>query len=321
MVHEDKRYVYGFSATESRIHEEWLYEFPLGSKRRVFEREHDSQTGGYNWAWGQSLKSEERKILRDRTRENCLALSRGADMNIEALNPAYFWFEDMLLSEGLAYGHQLYVFGTALWMSDKPEILERVGELLRDADIGIERIAIKKREKSVKVPLSEVFAEVGPRLLSKYYFVTTHRTSDSLEDVKFDMVADESVGSQRFLSFLGPLLGALETGAVFFVDELEASMHPNLVRKLVQLFQSPERNNKGAQLVFTTHSSDLMDQNLFRRDQIWLVDKNSSGASELVSLYDFVRPRKGAVLRKRYLEGRYGGIPQFGRIFEDLEFE
>ncbi len=101
-------------------------------------------------------------------------------------------------------------------------------------------------------------------------------------------------------------------------------MHPILTRKLIELFQSPEVNKKGAQLIFATHDITLMDPELFRRDQIWLVEKNRSGASEIFSLYDFDtkdRPRNTEAFQRNYLAGRYGAVPKFGPIFEDLEIK
>ena len=106
------------------------------------------------------------------------------------------------------------------------------------------------------------------------------------------------------------------------LDEFDCSLHPLLSRKLIELFQSPDVNAKGAQLVFAVHDPTLMDERLFRSDQIWLTEKNQSGATELFSFYDFKKkPRSTESFQKNYLVGRYGGIPQFGPIFEDLEIE
>lgn len=99
-------------------------------------------------------------------------------------------------------------------------------------------------------------------------------------------------------------------------------MHPLLTRKLIELFQSPETNTKGAQLIFTTHDSSLMDPELFRRDQIYLVEKDSTGASEVFSLNDFdpkKRARSTEAFERNYLAGRYGGVPDLDPFFEDLE--
>jgi AAA15 family ATPase/GTPase len=136
------------------------------------------------------------------------------------------------------------------------------------------------------------------------------------------MEQDESNGTQRFFALAGPFLDALDQGSVVVIDELDCSMHALLTRKLIELFQAATVNTRGAQLFFTTHDSNLMDPDLFRRDQIWLTEKDSRGASKLFSLYDFdtkERPRNTEAFERNYLAGRYGAIPRFGPIFEDLE--
>ena len=116
-------------------------------------------------------------------------------------------------------------------------------------------------------------------------------------------------------------MDALRNGSTLVVDELECSMH-NLVRRLIEMFQSKIGASTGAQLVFASHDSSLFDLNLFRRDQLWLVDKTDQSSSRIYSLYDFKtgdRPRKTTATEKNYLAGRYGGVPKFGPFFEDLE--
>ena len=135
----------------------------------------------------------------------------------------------------------------------------------------------------------------------------------------FDFVEAESSGTQRLVALLGPWFGAVESVGLLVVDELDCSMHPALTRKLLQFFQDSRENRTGAQLVFATHDTSLMDQSLFRRDQIWLVEKDATEASRLFSLYDFKeKPRMGEALEKRYLAGRYGGVPQLGQNFQDI---
>jgi AAA15 family ATPase/GTPase len=95
---------------------------------------------------------------------------------------------------------------------------------------------------------------------------------------------------------------------VLVVDELDSSLHPLLVQKVVDLFQSPDTNPKGAQLIFTTHDVSLLDSARMRRDQIWFTEKDNEHVTHLFPLLDF-SPRKGEALLKNYLSGRYGGIP------------
>jgi AAA15 family ATPase/GTPase len=172
-----------------------------------------------------------------------------------------------------------------------------------------------------------VKATVGEEAVSedrlRHYTVhTLHQIPGAAEPVEFSLERDESNGTQRFFALVGPVLDALDDGDLVVVDELECSMHPLLTGKLVELFQSPDANCQGAQLVFATHDSSLMTPSLFRRDQIWLTEKNRKGATELFSLCEMEspkRPRKGEAFEKNYLSGRYGGIPNFGPAFEDLE--
>jgi AAA15 family ATPase/GTPase len=143
---------------------------------------------------------------------------------------------------------------------------------------------------------------------------------ESNEPILFDFVTEESIGTQKFFEILGRFFLALEEGALLLVDEFESNMHPLLSRKLINYFQSNAHNSKGAQLIFITHDATLMDLNVLRRDQIWLVDKGSDQASEVFSLYDFKdRPRVRSILSKNYLSGRFGGVPMFGPEFEEAD--
>jgi AAA15 family ATPase/GTPase len=149
-----------------------------------------------------------------------------------------------------------------------------------------------------------------------------HRIPGVEATVPFDFLQAESNGAQRFFALAGPFLDALDKGALLVIDELDCSMHPELTWKLVELFQAPALNERGAQLVFTTHDTTVMHPELFRRDQLWVVDKLLAGSSRLTSIYDFIeKPRNNEALEKNYLAGRYGGVPVLGPTFEDLELE
>jgi len=116
-----------------------------------------------------------------------------------------------------------------------------------------------------------------------------------------------------WLSYLGPVLDALDSGGLLVVDEIDRSLHPHLTAQLVRLFRDWEINNKGAQLVFTTHDATLLGKNfgdqILGRDEIWFVEKNLHQATELFSLADF-KARNEDNIERRYLTGTYGAIPQ-----------
>jgi len=122
----------------------------------------------------------------------------------------------------------------------------------------------------------------------------------------------ESAGTQRFFSRIGPWIRTMRRGGILIVDELDASLHPLLTRRLVEMMQDPSINTQGAQLIFTTHNVMLLDLALLRRDQIWFTEKNpGTAATDLFSLWEF-SPRKNENIRKGYLQSRFGAIPFLG---------
>jgi hypothetical protein len=332
------RFEYGFTATPERIHEEWLAICPPnGRRQRLMERKFNLDRNQTTWIFRGARKAEER-ILRERTRDNGLALSRAAELNIRPMSDLFLWFRENLRILDLSDRPVALLDKTAERIKGNSLLLKRVTQLIRHADLGVDSIAVAEVPillKDLPEELRSMFsarierAASGNKRILKDGLVglsvrVFHCLGTSGNRVGFDLQADESNGTQRFFALAGPFLEALDTGAVVVVDELDCSMHPLLTRKLIELFQSPKANKKGAQLIFATHDSTLMDPELFRRDQIWLVEKNSRGASELFSLYDFEtkdRPRNTEAFERNYLAGRYGGVPKFGPIFENLEIK
>ncbi|MCR9865038.1 AAA family ATPase, partial [Vibrio parahaemolyticus] len=119
----------------------------------------------------------------------------------------------------------------------------------------------------------------------------------------------ESDGTKRLFNFAGPWLDALKDGLVLVVDELNTNLHPLLVRYLIGFFHSKKTNPNNAQLVFTTHETSTLSQEVFRRDQIWFVEKDIKGRSSLYSLSDFKVKKKRDNLEAKYLSGLYGALP------------
>ncbi|WP_257274795.1 ATP/GTP-binding protein, partial [Endozoicomonas sp. SESOKO4] len=120
---------------------------------------------------------------------------------------------------------------------------------------------------------------------------------------------EESDGTRKLFSFAGHWLDCLRNGKVLFIDELHNSLHPNMVKFLIKLFNDQKTNPHNAQLVFTTHETSVLDQHVFRRDQIWFCNKDKNQSTTIYPLTDF-SPRKGVSnLEKAYLSGRYGALP------------
>ena len=141
----------------------------------------------------------------------------------------------------------------------------------------------------------------------------------------FSLSDEESSGTQKYFALSGPVIQALNAGETLFVDEMDSKIHPNLIQKIVDLFNSQKTNRKNAQLIFNTHDTNLLSSNQFRRDQIWFVEKNRYGAASLYPLSSFKtneKARKDDNFEENYLLGRYGGVPSlndFSALFNNTE--
>jgi len=137
-----------------------------------------------------------------------------------------------------------------------------------------------------------------------------HTTSKS--SAKFEL-HEESQGTQRLYALVAPILDVLRNGRTLVVDELDTSLHTLLVRFIIKMFHDPKRSNAGAQLIFSTHDTSLLDNSLFRRDQIWFLEKDRDQATRLYPFSDF-SPRKNEAWGRGYMSGRYGSVPFLGAL-------
>lgn len=165
--------------------------------------------------------------------------------------------------------------------------LSKKAEFLRRADIPINKLIIQR-----------------DGLFSVH-------TNEKGQEIPFDFIEEESDGTQTLFYLSEDVLVALEKGSVLAIDELDNSLHPHLVKYLVNLFNNPETNPKGAQLIFTSHAHYLMDGDTLTRDQIWFVSKENGYSSDLYSLSDFkaIKRKKGAFYNE-YMYGIFGAVPK-----------
>ena len=171
-------------------------------------------------------------------------------------------------------------------------------DLLRFADPGIDDFVITEEE----------FGRLGgPRR----HLGLVHRGEG--EPVTFDL-EDESAGTQTWFRLIGPALTVLRFGWVLLLDEIDASLHPRLSARLIEIFQDPQTNTRGAQLVFTSHDTSLL--NGLNRDEVWLTEKAPGATTRLVGLAEFggARVRKSLNLERAYLQGRFGAIPEVDQV-------
>lgn len=306
------RYQYGFSATEERIQDEWLFAFPKVRPQRWFERYWNEEKQCHDWELGANLLGE-KLLWQKSTRDNALFLSTAVQLNSGQLQPLFDWFRRTLRTNSLGV---VTPNSTARMYED----LGHTGllEYLRAADLGIDDIQIERKPfdpsqlpKDLPDELKAVIIErAGNR--TNLEVRTVHIGSDG-QFVSFDL-NEESDGTKKMFAFAGPWLDALASGSVLFVDELHDNLHPKLVQFLVGLFQDNITNPKNAQLVFTTHETSILSQDVFRRDQVWFCEKDQQQATQVFPLTDF-SPRKGREnLELSYLSGRYGALPFVRRL-------
>lgn len=175
-----------------------------------------------------------------------------------------------------------------------------IASMLRSADLGIQSLQMRDLE-STPSQRSDIFTNIET-------IHTVQDTEGNTSSYTLNM-AEESDGTNSYFKLIGIVKEVLDEGTPLVVDELDAHLHPLLTKHLVSLFNSVEFNPNGAQLIFTSHNTNLLDLDVLRRDQIWFTEKDEpTAATNLFSLQSF-SIRKDTKLEKGYLIGRYGAIP------------
>ena len=299
------RYQYGFAMTAQRIVGEHLLVYKAFKPQKWFTRRFDIDTGKDIYEFGSGLKGP-KNLWEGATRPNALFLSMAVQLNSIDLRPVFEWFSNQLVifNEQSQLNPQV-----SIQMLKHAQGRKDICNFLTNADLSLSDIEVETRTvpgQSVHLDLlvgkTEVRVENIEEHKVRFHHVTKHGTA------VFDLL-EESNGTRNLLFLAGPVLNILRKGLTLIIDELDTSLHTLLVRELVRLFHLSDINTKGAQLVFTTHDTSLLDApDLFRRDQVWFVEKNQDQASSLINLSEF-SPRKNEALERGYLIGRYGGIP------------
>ena len=307
---EDVRYHYGFEATDSAFESEWLYSYPRKRKRMLFERTESS------FQFGRDLKGNNKNIA-ELTRKNSLFLSAAAQNRHPHLSNIYRFFEMVRVIRDTSISGIL--ISKKLLDESENGLDQRVIDYLGTIDTGVvdfrrkkfeipegfeilQREVVKLLEKFSGEPLgSDIASEINPDQIE-----LGHRGTDG--DTFFLELNSESAGTRRLLIVLSHMFFALDSGGLLCIDELDASLHTNAVETLLKVFCSSDVNSRGAQLIATTHDTNLMNPVILRRDQQWFTEKDQSGATQLYSLSDF-RTRKDDNFERDYREGRYGAIP------------
>lgn len=309
VVVEGVRWQYGFDVTDTEVVSEYAYRFPKGRQSLVFER------NGSSFHFGPSLRSVGR-MLEKVTRRNSLLLSVAGAAAHPDLDPLFRWFgANLRIAEADSRGIRA---ARTAELIESPQS-DRVLAMLRAADLGVTEARresadpefVDRMRRAVRI-LNGIDGEPdgsdAEQFVVEDFVRLTHRGPDGCAELD---PSEESLGTLVWLGLIGPVLDALDAGSAMLADELDASLHPRLGEQLIRLFQDSETNPRGAQLLFNAHNPVFLGDSADRpigRDQIWITEKSDDGSSRIYSLAEF-SPRQDEALGRRYLQGRYGGLP------------
>lgn len=265
------------------------------------------------------------------TRDNQLFLTNAVSQKVDAFRPIYDWFRDTLdlvapdsrfepFEQFLDEEHKLFAPMNEMLVQLDTGIAHLGGEVIPFENIPVPKQMLLKLQEEAKEgatmriltgPANERFVVTrkNGELLAKK-LITYHPNLDGTES-KFEM-SQESDGSQRVIDLLPAflMLSAAKATKVIVIDEVDRSLHTVLTRRLLEMYLSSCSPESRAQLLFTTHDVLLMDQDLLRRDEMWVAERNSDGISNLFSFSEYKDVRYDKDIRKSYLQGRLGGIPR-----------
>jgi AAA15 family ATPase/GTPase len=302
------RHQYAFELTPQRIVSESLLVYHSAKPTQWFSRHLKDDGETYQYEFSTYLTGS-RKLWEKSTRANALFLSTAAQLNSEKLSPVFQWLVDniVFIPAGAQIIHDLT---TAMLNTDEGRTAVR--EFLLAADISIADIQAVPRKGFRQQVVFQVGGTPKSSQEESEFLVPIFQHTTPKGSAQFEL-HEESHGTQRLYGLAAPVLDILKRGSVMIIDELDSSLHPLLVRRLISMFHNPVLNKNGAQLIFSTHDTSLLDHTLFRRDQIWFVEKNDNQATQLYPLTD-LSIRKHEAWERGYLAGRYGAVPFFGEL-------
>jgi uncharacterized protein len=303
-VAKQQLFRYGFLATKDRVLEEWLYKKDLkmyAKEIELFHREGDS-------LHHHPSLFKIGKLINDQqlAKESVLVLTLGYQLNDEMARAVMEWFINL----NTLLGHQYdgYRHFSLTQIKEQTELAGDMLDLIRYADTGIEELST-----------ADIFDK--PEVLTHH--TVYNEKNEPVGEKWFILDRQESEGTKKFFHLSGPILNSLKYGKVLVIDEFDAQLHPNLMEKLVLMFQDRKINKHSAQLVFVGSNTNLLGSKILRRDQVWVTEKNKFGATELYSVADYKsskgKARNTEAIEQNYIDGKYGGVPFLGDLENFLE--
>lgn len=312
IILDDLKYRYGFEILEKKVEKEWLYR-TKDRETCLFDRT-SSNFNDINISCDDFKKENNVKHM---VSEESLFLSLCKMLNNTTASLIWKWFYDANI---ISIKQQSRPIKTFEVLEDNPELKKKILFYLKKADIDIEDFnyemkSVEEKGDMVDYLKSELVENVEIGVVTKKIsnFNTKHKLYDDegrelneLLEIPFEEY--QSDGTKKLFAILGPIFETLNNGGILFIDEIDSRLHCAIIRHVLQMFNSIDINKKNAQIIFNTHDVLLLEENI-RRDQIWFVQKDKKGISELYCLDDFNGVRKEDNLLKKYLLGVFGAIP------------
>ncbi len=301
-VKNDVRYAYGLSYTPEQIISEYLYYFPNGKQAKIFDRSLN------DISFGDKFKKDFEAIL-NFMKPNKLFLSVSANYSAikEAESVFLFFREDLIfypqpveISNWLEYSIERF--------TKEPKLKKLFIDFMRSIETPIQSIDTKfeKTQMSPEFIPDSIPDEIKP------FFAQAKEVTRSEANIDYGLFSvnlkEESKGIQKMFEVFGPIIDIILKDKILIWDEMETSLHPRIVKEILRLIMYGKTDSK-AQLIFSTHDTNLLDLNTFRRDQIWFTELNESRATDIYSLAELKNVRKDENISKGYMNGKYGAIP------------
>ena len=305
---DSKKYKYGFSYNAKKIVSEYLLVYESARPTTIYEYENNVYKPNSKIT---SLK----KIVKP---ENFLYLWEADKQNVEPAKVVLEWFNELTHISFDDEGGLRGVFSPK-WLDflDKKTQKNMIVAFLQAADTGIKDVLkdasglIKQKQKMPDGSFEDFFVE-SRSVKTIHEKFGENKTKEGV--VPFDLFDDESTGTKKMFFIAELFIMALQYGSILFLDEMDANLHPILTRELIEFFNNPEINTLGAQLVFTSQDTNLLDLSLLKKEQIYFVEKDRFGGSHLASLSDYNNVRNSDKVEKNYILGKYGAIPYIGKF-------
>jgi AAA15 family ATPase/GTPase len=299
-------YEYSFSFSRNEIFTEELYYYPNGRRAKVFTR---NETTGKEKSEIYSFGTAIRKPLdvAENTSRKTLYISRASQMDREIAKEVFMFFAEKICL-GFVFEPQTI---EKLFTENKETVLKALQ--IADSDIvNINMEKIKQPHKNVNVDLANKQVIEQNATIDLLNFITYHKANNK---IPFNFSSEESQGTQMLFYTILNVIDVINNNKLLLIDEIENSLHSKIVEYIVSLFHASD----SAQIIYTTHNTNLLNLNKLRKDQIYFVNKKEDGSSDLYSLFDYKDFRDTMDVEKAYLQGRFDAIPYIDDSLDNLK--